>query len=179
MSAGRQAWQPSGVFHASSCRTAGWLLSPRALISRRTSSWVRSVHRHIGFSALISKPSPRLTASTCSTSPVQVPQEADAFVVARTSSSECAPASMALTISPLQTPLQPQISASGANAATAARGSAAAVPPPWKAGPKISVSRIRSMAVPSLISPKNQLPSAVSPYITAPTSRSFSITRRL
>ena len=124
-----------------------------------------------------SNPSPRVTARTCSTSPVQVPQEAEALVVALIPARLLAPPSMAASICPLHTPLQPQISASAGKAATAAIGSTE--PPPWKAGPKMSVSRISSISVPSLISPKNQLLSAVSPYITAPTRRSSSITRRL
>ena len=60
--------------------------------------------------------------------PVQVPQEALALVVARISASEVAPAPMAAVIVPLHTPLQPQISASGGKAATAAKGSAWAPP---------------------------------------------------
>jgi hypothetical protein len=53
-----------------------------------------------------------VNASTCSTSPVHEPQEDDALVCARTSSSVNSFFSLiALTIVPLQTPLQPQISA--------------------------------------------------------------------
>ena len=62
------------------------------------------------------------------TSPVQVPHEALALVVDRTRSSVLAPARMASTILPLHTPLQPQISALGGKAATAAKGSAWAPP---------------------------------------------------
>jgi len=64
-----------------------------------------------------------------STKPVQVPQEEEALVCARTSSSVVSffdP--IVSTILDLQTPLQPQISASSGNAATAALGSAAPSP---------------------------------------------------
>ena len=71
---------------------------------------------------------PRVSAMTCSTSPVQVPQDALALVVARMSSSVVAPPAMACVMVPLHTPLQPQISASGGNAATAAIGSTGAPP---------------------------------------------------
>ena len=90
-----------------------------------------------------------------------MPQEEDALVRARTASSVTAPPPIASTMRPLQTPLQPQISASGGKAATAAIGSAGALP--WKAGPKIRVSRMAETSVPSRIRPKNQLPSRVSP----------------
>jgi hypothetical protein len=46
LSAGRHLAQPQEVFHCSSCITAGMVFSPLALISRRTSSWPRSVHLH-------------------------------------------------------------------------------------------------------------------------------------
>ena len=91
MSAGRQDGQPQEVFQPSSCQTAGIDFSALALISRRTSSWVRSVHLHIGFAVGRTKASPRVTASTCSTRPVHWPQEEEALVAARTSSSVVSP----------------------------------------------------------------------------------------
>ena len=69
-------------------------------------------------------------ASSASTRPVQEPQELDALVRARTSSRVNRPCSeMALTMSPLQTPLQPQISASSDSAMTR-------VSSPWPASPR-------------------------------------------
>src|SRR3546814_8227476 len=80
-------------------------------------------------------------ASRLSTSPVQEPQLADALQVARIASSVVAPPSMQETTLALETPLQPQISASSESAATAALGFAEAPPPEAKAWPKISASR--------------------------------------
>ena len=130
MSAGRQEWQPQEVFQPSSCQTAGIDFSAFALISRRTSSWVRSVHLHIGLAAGTAKASPSVTASTCSTRPVHWPQEErglgdGAHLVEAWSGP---PPVIALTILPLHTPLHPQISASSGKAATAAIGSSAAPP---------------------------------------------------
>src|SRR5687767_11739941 len=98
-------------------------------------------------------------ASRLSPSPVQEPQDAETLVHARTVSSVHAPSSIAATTVPLDTPLQPQISASSESAATAALGSAA--PPPWaKAWPKISASRTDEISSPFFIRSKYQLPSA-------------------
>src|SRR3546814_2483010 len=71
-------------------------------------------------------------ASRLSTSPVQEPQLADALQVARIASSVVAPPSMQETTLALETPLQPQISASSESAATAALGFAEAPPPEAK-----------------------------------------------
>ena len=83
-------------------------------IARRTSPWVRSVQPQSGLFLLsegVYAP-PTVEARICSTKPVHEPQELDAFVCLRTSSSVNRPCSlMALTIVPLQTPLQPQTSA--------------------------------------------------------------------
>jgi hypothetical protein len=76
---------------------------------------------------------------------------------------------IAPVILPLQTPLQPQISASSERAATAAKGSAEAPPwPGWNIWPKISVSRIPDTSVAFFLRSLNQAPSAVSPYSTVP-----------
>ena len=104
---------------------------------------------------------------SCSTRPVQVPHEAEALVWARTSSRVVSPFAVIVpVILPLQMPLQPQISASSGSAATAAPGSSA--PPPWKAGPKISVSRISEMFADFFLRSLNQAPSATSPNSTVP-----------
>src|SRR3546814_5954490 len=114
-------------------------------IRRRTSSWVKLVHLHTVFSARSpAYSSPSVTASRFSTRPVHEPQLADALQLARTASSVTAPFRMQATTPPLDTPLQPQISASSESAATAALGSACAPPPDAKAWPKISASRMRS-----------------------------------
>src|SRR3546814_9692316 len=111
-------------------------------IRRRTSSWVKLVHLHTVFSARSpAYSSPSVTASRFSTRPVHEPQLADALQLARTASSVTAPFRMQATTPPLDTPLQPQISASSESAATAALGSACAPPPDAKAWPKISASR--------------------------------------
>jgi hypothetical protein len=61
---------------------------------------------------------------------VHWPQEADALVPLRTSSIVVRPLPViAWVIVPLQTPLQPQISASSESAATCATGSSGAPPP--------------------------------------------------
>jgi hypothetical protein len=81
------------------------------------------------FDRRLREPVAEVRAITCSTSPVQVPQDAEAFVCALTSASVLNPLSaMVWTILPLQTPLQPQISASSGKAATAAVGSRGAPP---------------------------------------------------
>ena len=106
--------------------------------------------------------SPSVSAMRLSTSPVQVPHEALALVWARTSESEVSPLPVIVpVIAPLQMPLQPQISASSARFATAASGSA--VPPPWCAWPKISVSRIPDTSCPDFSISLYQPPSATSP----------------
>src|SRR3546814_1107982 len=90
-------------------------------IRRRTSSWVKLVHLHTVFSARSpAYSSPSVTASRFSTRPVHEPQLADALQLARTASSVTAPFRMQATTPPLDTPLQPQISASSESAATAA-----------------------------------------------------------
>src|SRR5262245_22372883 len=95
----------------------------------RTSSWVRSMHLHIGMLPVAEKLSPSVTARTASTFEVHCPHEADALVCARTSSSDVSPLPViARAMTPLQTPLHPQISASSDKAAMAALGSSA--PPP-------------------------------------------------
>src|SRR6188768_3455450 len=101
--------------------------------------------------------------SSPSTSPVQDPHEAEALVQARTASSVQAPPEIAATTLPLDTPLQPQISASSAIAATAALGFADAPPPEAKAWPKISASRIEATSSCFFSRSKYQLPSWVSP----------------
>src|SRR3546814_7456826 len=100
---------------------------PCATISRRTSSWPKLVHLHIVLGPLCTS-SPSVSARRFSTSPVQLPQLADALQVPRTASRLRAPLAMHETTWPLVTLLQPQISASSESAATAALGSAA--PPP-------------------------------------------------
>src|SRR3546814_6361288 len=67
---------------------------------------------------------------------------------------------MQATTPPLDTPLQPQISASSESAATAALGSACAPPPDAKAWPKISASRMSDMSSPFFSRSKYQFPSA-------------------
>src|SRR3546814_13120530 len=81
-------------------------------IRRRTSSWVKLVHLHTVFSARSpAYSSPSVTASRFSTRPVHEPQLADALQLARTASSVKAPFRMQATTPPLDTPLQPHISA--------------------------------------------------------------------
>src|SRR3990167_6159325 len=100
------------------------VLRPLALIRRRTSSCPSEVHAQIGWTAAGLYASPSVSVMSCSTSPVHEPHEADALVCARTSSREVRPFSLIRpVILPLHTPLQPQISASSGNAATAAIGS--------------------------------------------------------
>src|SRR5690606_14857698 len=158
---GRQEEQPSGVVQCSSCMTSGISLSSFSRIRRRTSSCVKLVHLHMVFGPL-STASPSDIASRLSTRLVQLPQLAEALQVARTASTLFAPALMHATTCPLDTPLQPQISASSDRAATAALGSASA-PPDAKACPKMSASRMSETSSPFFIRSKYQLPSAVSP----------------
>src|SRR5690606_13138506 len=121
--------QPHEVFHSSSCITAGIDLSALATMRRRTSSWPRSVQGQMGCTAAGLYASPSVAASSFSTSPVHEPHEADALVWPLTSSRVVSRLLMiALVIVDLQTPLQPQISASSGKAATAAKGSES--PPP-------------------------------------------------
>src|SRR5258705_11130860 len=114
----------------------------------------------------------------CETTPVQYPHDDDALVCLRTSSSVKSPLSfIAFTIAPLHTPLQPHTSASGA--IEAARFSPRWPPSPRFDSPNISLSRICATLLPSRRSLKYHEPSTVSPYITAPTSFSSLMTRRL
>src|SRR5690606_12059440 len=106
--------------------------------------------------------SPSVSPSRLSTRPVHEPQLAEALHCERTASRLQAPASIVATTLPLETPLQPQISASSERAATAALGSASA-PPDAKAWPKISASRMSDTSSPFFSRSKYQLPSAVSP----------------
>jgi hypothetical protein len=101
-------------------------------------------------------------ARICSTRPVQEPQELDALVCLRTSSSVKRPCSLiALTMVPLHTPLQPHTSAlSGMPAAR--------LLPLWPTSPRwelpnTRLSRMSWMSWPSLSSWKYQAPSLVSP----------------
>src|SRR3546814_11038756 len=80
-------------------------------------------------------------ASRLSTRPVQEPQLADAFQVARIASSVVAPPSLHETTLALETPLQPQITPSSETASTAAFGLSDEPPPPAKALPRISATR--------------------------------------
>jgi hypothetical protein len=107
------------------CMTAGMDFSSYSTMALRTSECGLCVHLHIGLGPVCSlKPSPRVSFSTCSTSGVHEPHEAEALVTAFTSSSVVRPwVVMAETIEPLQTPLQPQISCVSGMAATAALGS--------------------------------------------------------
>ncbi len=101
-------------------------------------------------------------ARICSTRPVQEPQELEALVCLRTSSSVNRPwLLIALTMSPLQTPLQPQTSAS--SGIEAALETPAWPPSPTWFCPNSSWSRSSRMFWPSLTSWKYQPPSAVSP----------------
>ena len=74
--------------------TAGIDFSSAARMSRRTSSCPRSVQPHIGSTADFANLSPSVRVITCSTKPVQVPQEAEALVCALTSVSELSPLSV-------------------------------------------------------------------------------------
>ncbi len=125
------------------------------------------------------KSSPRVRARSCSTSGVHEPQEAEALVWALTDSRVVSPSlPMAPVIAPLQTPLQPQISAVSASAATADLGSWPARPSvTWR--PKIRVSRMGETSSPRRIRSKYQAPSAASPNSTAPARRPSSMTSRL
>jgi hypothetical protein len=76
----------------------------------------------------LSTASPSVIASRLSTRLVQLPQLAEALQVDRTASTLCAPSVTHEMTLPLETPLQPQISASSESAATAALGSASAPP---------------------------------------------------
>src|SRR5690606_30024423 len=128
--AGRQDGQPHEVFQPSSCITAGTDFSVFDRMKPRTSSWVRSMHLHIGLRPPEAYLSPSVALSSASTLVVHWPHEDDALVWARTSSSVTRPRPViACVIVPLQTPLQPQISASSDSAATAATGSSGAPPP--------------------------------------------------
>src|SRR5687767_9652719 len=106
---------------------------------------------------------PRVSTRRFWTSPVHEPQLAEALHCERTASRLHAPAWIVATTLPLDTPLQPQISASSESAATAALGSAKAPPPIAKAWPNISPSRISEMSSCFLSRSKYQLPSEVSP----------------
>src|SRR5690606_17839907 len=106
---------------------------------------------------------PRVSARRLSTSPVHEPQLADALHCERTASRLHAPARMVSTTLPLETPLQPQISASSERAATAALGSARAPPPSATAWPKISPSRSSETSSSLRSKSKYHEPSAVSP----------------
>src|ERR1700712_1415449 len=96
-----------------------------------------------------------VSASRLSTRPVHEPHEAEALQVERTASRLQAPATIDWTTFALETPLQPQISASSERAATAALGSSDAPPPDAKAWPKIRASRISEMSSPFLSKSKN------------------------
>src|SRR5436190_18844498 len=101
--------------------TAGRDFSSFATMKPRTSSWVRSMHLHIGLRPAAAYLSPSVTLRMVSTFAVHCPQEDEALVCARTSSSVVRPlATIACVIVLLQTPLHPQISASSRGAATAA-----------------------------------------------------------
>src|SRR5690606_27342211 len=131
-------------------------------MSRRMSSWPKLVHLQSVFAPACTS-SPRVSTSRLSTSPVHEPQLAEALQVDRTASRLHAPALMVATTVPLETPLQPQISASSGSAATAALGSAKAPPPRAKACPKISASLISDTSSCLFSRSKYQFPSAVSP----------------
>ncbi len=148
--------------------TAGMDFSFSRAIVARTSSCVYVVHTHIGFLAGASEYSPpSVVASNCSTRPVHEPQEEDALVCARTSSSvNSFFVVIARTMSPLHTPLQPQTSALSGRFATLP---APATPEsPTCAWPNSKLSRKSAIGVPSRNSWKYQEPSTVSPYSTAP-----------
>src|SRR5512139_2391253 len=100
---------------------------------------------------------PRVSTRRLSTRPVHEPQLAEALHCERTASRLHAPETMVSTTLPLDTPLQPQISASSERAATAALGSAKAPPPRAKAWPKISPSRMSEMSSPLRRRSKYQL----------------------
>ena len=109
--------------------------------------------------------------SICSTNPVQDPQELLALVHFLTSSSVNKPCSrIALTIVPLDTPLQPQTSSTSVIAA-------ALLWPSWPTSPilvspNMRVSRISAILWLSRMSLKYQVLSAVSPNMQAPIKRS-------
>src|SRR6185369_10042049 len=122
-----QLAQPSGVDQPSSCITWGITLRFFSRIRRRTSACVKVVHLHRVLGPDWTSP-PSVRFSRLSTSPVHDPQLALALHCERTASRLQAPCWMVATTVPLETPLQPQISASSDRAATAALGSARAPP---------------------------------------------------
>ena len=79
----------------------------------RICPWLRSLQPQMAFSllGLTSAAPPTVLIRICSTRPAQEPQELAALVCFLTSSTENSPFSwIALTMVPLHTPLQPQIS---------------------------------------------------------------------
>src|SRR5690606_23416864 len=95
--------------------------------------------------------SPAVSLRSFSTSGVHEPHEAEALVSARTLSMLVrAFSTIALVIAPLQTPLQPQTSASSAIAATAAAGSRPRRPS-VAAWPNTKVSRRSETSAPDRI----------------------------
>src|SRR5690606_11241322 len=141
-------------------------------IASRTSPCECVVHSHIGLAAGAAEWSePTVFIRICSTRPVQEPQEPDALVYLRTCSMVNRPfVLIARTIAPLDTPLQPQTSASsGIAAALSWRWCPAS---PRLDSPNMSRSRMPLIDCPERISLKYQAPSTVSPYRQAPTRRS-------
>ena len=114
---------------------------------------------HTGFSELgfTSAAPPTQLIRICSTSPVQEPQELAALVCFLISSTVNRPCSrMALTMVPLQTPLQPQTSA--LSAMPAARLSPAWPVSPTACSPNISWSRSADLLA---LSDQPEIPGAV------------------
>src|SRR5258708_6313446 len=82
---------PPEVFQPSCCMTAGSDFNSFATMKPRTSSWVRSMHLHMGLRPAAAYSSPSVTARSDSTLEVHCPQEDEALVCARTSSSVVRP----------------------------------------------------------------------------------------
>src|SRR3954454_2458197 len=126
------------------------VFNPRSTIAARTASCPSDVHLHNAFTLGVGSYSePNANDSNFSTLQVQLPHDAEALVRARTSSTLVSfNSAIAVRMRPLETPLQPQISAVSGRFST--------LDSPSVSGPKISASRMPEISVPLRIRSKYQ-----------------------